>query len=146
MDKIDRFQDGHRWLSNFWLVHIPFEGHIYASVEHAYVAAKTLDESEREHVRTLSNPGSVKRFGRKLTLRDDWEDVKLSVMEDLLRMKFRQERLRMLLLSTGEAELIEGNTWGDRFWGQDPQGNGHNHLGKLLMKLRAEYRVRVDVC
>ncbi len=139
MQKIDHFVGGHRWLSNFWLVPVMFEGHQYRSVEHAYVAAKTTDPAIREQVRLIETPGAAKRFGRKIELRPDWETVKLGVMEIMLRSKFRQERLRLLLLSTGDAELVEGNTWGDTFWGVC-DGVGENHLGKLLMKLRAEYR------
>lgn len=58
-------------------------------------------------------------------------------MEDLLRQKFSKTPLRRLLLATGEAELIEGNTWGDTYWGVC-HGVGQNHLGCLLMKIRGE--------
>lgn len=103
MEKINSFQGGHRWLSNFWIVPVMFEGHQYRSVEHAYVASKTTDPAIREQVRLIETPGAVKRFGRKIELRPDWEDVKLGFMEIMLRSKFRQERLRMLLISTGDA-------------------------------------------
>lgn len=135
---IDSFTGPYRWLSNFWIVPVMFEGVQYRSVEHAYVAAKTLDLDKREEIRAVETPGQVKRLGRKLTLRPDWDAVKLGVMEILLRSKFRQEHLRKLLLSTGSVELIEGNTWGDTYWGVC-DGVGENHLGKLLMKLRSEY-------
>jgi len=61
-------------------------------------------------------------------------------METLLRDKFtRHADLRILLLDTGDRELVEGNTWDDRFWGVC-EGVGENHLGRLLMKIRAELR------
>jgi len=63
----------------------------------------------------------------------------MQMMEELLRLKFESPELRKLLLETGEHELIEGNNWGDRFWGV-VDGVGDNHLGKLLMKIRAELR------
>lgn len=135
---IDSFHGPYRWLSNFWIVPVIYEGHQYPSVEHAYVAAKTTDEAMRAEIRAIEKPGQVKRLGRQLALREDWEAIKLDVMEELLRSKFRQQHLRNLLLSTGSMELIEGNTWGDRFWGVC-DGVGENHLGKLLMKLREEY-------
>lgn len=91
MEKIDRFVDGYRWLSNFWIVPVIFEGVQYRSVEHAYVASKTLDLKEREHVMTLLNPGAAKRYGRRLTLRPDWDEVKLGFMEIMLLMKLRDE-------------------------------------------------------
>lgn len=72
-------------------------------------------------------------------MRSDWEEVKLGVMEGLLREKFSDPELRRKLLATGERELVEGNDWGDSFWGVCA-GRGKNHLGRLLMKLREELR------
>ena len=34
------------------------------------------------------------------------------------------------------------HTWGDRFWGECPLGNGRNELGKILMQVRAELRAK----
>jgi N-glycosidase YbiA len=98
-------------------------------------------------------PGDAKRMGRRLKLRPDWEEVKLGIMLDLLRLKFRpvilkprslgptlstfQTSLTGRLMATGEAELIEGNDWSDHFWGVC-MGVGENHLGKLLMRVRKE--------
>ena len=55
--------------------------------------------------------------------------------------KFRGDiDLRSLLVATGDRELIEGNTWGDTFWGVDKNtGQGENHLGRILMELRDHY-------
>jgi len=65
-------------------------------------------------------------------------------MLDMLRQKFtRQTELGQLLMATGDAELIEGNTWNDRFWGavlKDEHWIGQNHLGRLLMQVRAELK------
>ena len=73
-------------------------------------------------------------------MRADWEQVKFQVMEDCVRYKFTHHPdLRVALLATGDAELIEGNDWGDRIWGVY-QGQGENRLGKILMKIRAELR------
>lgn len=58
-------------------------------------------------------------------------------MEDLLRLKFSNREVANLLILTGDEELIEGNWWGDKFWGIY-NGEGENHLGKLLMKIRGE--------
>lgn len=44
-----------------------------------------------------------------------------------------------MLLKTGDEELVEGNTWGDTFWGVC-KGKGRNELGKILMKVREEFR------
>lgn len=136
MNRIDSFHGEHRFLSNFWPAEVMLDGVTYPTVEHAYVAAKTLDIETRREIAAVEKPGDVKRFGRKLALRSDWESVKLDVMRDLVRQKFAHSELRAQLLATGDAELIEGNTWNDTFWGVC-RGKGENHLGKILMSVRA---------
>ena len=137
-EPIDNFRGPHGFLSNFWPCSVVLEEVIYDTVENAYVAAKTLDLPLRYKIAEM-RPGPAKRFGRTLTLRSDWEEVKLPLMHGLLQQKFNSENLRHLLLSTGDRELIEGNNWGDTFWGVYG-GKGHNHLGKLLMRVRSELR------
>lgn len=112
----------------------------YATVEHAYVASKTLDARERARVKAEPNPYRVKRLGRRLTLRPDWDRIKLSVMEGLVREKFtRHPELAAQLVATGSLELVERNHWQDTFWGIC-HGRGENHLGRILMKVRAEFQ------
>lgn len=139
MSKISDFRGEYRWLSNFHLVEVHLAGLPYPSTEHAYQAAKTLDATQRCAVRCAKTPGQAKRLGQTLKLRDDWEQVKIAVMLDLQRQKYKQPDLRTKLLATGDAELIEGNTWGDRFWGVC-KGEGLNWLGRLLMQVRDEIR------
>lgn len=135
--KIDSFQGDYRFLSNFWYAKVVLDGVDYRSVEHAYMSAKTLDQSLRNQIRSFDKPGDVKRFCRTITLREDWEEVKFGVMLDLVRQKFYIEPLKSKLLETGDAELIEGNTWGDTYWGVC-RGKGQNNLGKILMQVRSE--------
>lgn len=130
---IDSFSGKYRFLSNF-------EG----GVEHIFQAMKTTDYKEQIWVLNSVTPGTAKRRGRKVTLRPDWEDIKIDVMEHCLRGKFANPLYQRLLIQTGDAELIEGNTWNDTFWGVC-NGNGRNELGKLLMKLRKEYQDGEDV-
>lgn len=138
MNTVLRFSGLYRFLSNFYPCDVIFEGCSYPSVEHAYVAAKTLDPWLREYIAKTPNPGKVKIIGGGLQLRADWEQIKLPLMEGLLRQKFRPgSHLENALLATRGAELIEGNTWGDTFWGVC-NGVGENNLGKLLMKIRSE--------
>ncbi len=136
--KIDSFQGEFRWLSNFWPCSVMLDGMTFPSTEHAYQAAKTLTLGERKKFQ-VGTAGQAKRLGRKVKIRSDWESVKLDVMLNLLRQKFSSGELRSKLIATGNTELIEGNTWGDRFWGVC-DGRGENHLGKLLMKVRAEQK------
>jgi len=137
---IDSFQGDYRFLSNFWPAEVIFDGIAYPTAEHAYQSAKTLDRAQRQRIAALPTPADAKREGRALKQRDDWETVKFDVMERVVREKFtRHPELRDKLLATDNAELIEGNTWGDRVWGVY-QGEGENRLGKILMKVRDELR------
>lgn len=135
---IDRFDGDYDFLSNFHMHPVTLDGVVYPSNEHAYQAAKTLDQAEREYVRTRTTPGLAKKAGRRnVTLRPDWDQVKLGVMEDLCRQKFQDPQLRKLLLATAPHDLVEGNWWNDTFWGVC-NGRGENHLGQILMGIREE--------
>lgn len=138
--KISEFQGEHRFLSNFWSVSVRYEGLTYPTVEHAYQAAKTFDKKTRIQVRNCSTPGNAKRAGKLAILRSDWEDIKVEIMLELLRIKFSDVMLKQKLLDTGIVDLEEGNRWGDTFWGICPpnSNNGQNNLGKLLMQVRDE--------
>jgi ribA/ribD-fused uncharacterized protein len=136
---IDSFSGQYRFLSNFWYVEVEFEGITYPTTEHAYQAAKNLDEDYRLEIKYCGKPTIAKMLGKNVVLRDDWEDVKVSIMRDLLRQKFRRPDLAAALLETGDAGLVEGNYWGDVFWGVC-KGKGHNWLGRLLMEIREELK------
>jgi len=136
---ITNFSKENEFLSNFYPCTIIYEDITYPTTEAAYQAAKTLNVLERREVAAAATPGLAKKMGRKLKMRMDWEDVKISVMEQCLRLKFANPELKKKLLDTGEEYLVEGNYWGDVFWGVC-NGKGENHLGILLMKLREEYK------
>lgn len=141
---IRSFFGKYRFLSNFWIVPAWYDGWEYPSSEHAFQAAKTLDWDERHKIRMASGPKEAKQLGGPpekggiVTLRPNWDQIKIQVMEDIVRDKFtRNPDLRARLLATGEVGLIEGNWWGDTFWGEC-KGRGENHLGRILMKIRKE--------
>jgi ribA/ribD-fused uncharacterized protein len=135
--KIVSFTGKFRFLSNFHPCKLVFDGIEYPSAEHAYVASKTSDIVQRYAIAEMEHPGEVKRLGRKLKIRSDWEKVKVPIMKAIVQAKFDQNPdLMDLLKETRSNELIEGNTWGDRFWGQSPLGDGRNELGKILMSIR----------
>lgn len=124
-------------MSNFWPSEVTLDGVVYATVEHAYQAAKSIDPAKREIVRDMPQPAMAKRAGRRLKSRTDWEQVKVGVMRALLAEKFAPgTRLAAQLDATGDVVLEEGNTWGDTFWGVC-RGTGLNTLGRLLMEIRA---------
>lgn len=139
-EKIDYFSGQYHFLSNFYPCTVCYEGICYPSSEHAFQAAKTINLHARE-VFTLTGmtPGMAKHLGKALTLRPNWDTIKLQVMADILMAKFdggvSDRGLKEALLATGNAQLIEGNTWGDTYWGVC-NGKGTNFLGKLLMELR----------
>lgn len=140
--QISSFSGQHRWLSNFWLCEIAGEdGLMYPAVENYYQAHKTLLSERRQEFCDLS-PGASKHRGKLLTLRPDWERVRVDVMRIGIYRKFWDHpELAEKLLATGSAELIEGNTWGDTFWGTC-RGRGANILGKILMDMRELLRSR----
>lgn len=140
MKTIDQFRGAYAFLSNFWDCSIEYEGIVYPSVENAYQASKSLDPATRLKISTMT-AGQAKRFGKQLKdkglVREDWYQINLKIMYDLNKIKFTNPELADLLKATGSATLIEGNTWGDTFWGQC-RGKGENHLGKTLMKIRSK--------
>lgn len=142
---IDSFRGRHTFLSNFHTAWITIDGAEWPTTEHYFAAQKTLDRAARERIRTCTTPGRAKRAGRAVTIRKDWEQVKVGVMLTALQAKFRQHpALAEALLDTGHKKLIEGNTWHDNFWGSCTCGGcenqGTNMLGRLLMVVRAELR------
>jgi ribA/ribD-fused uncharacterized protein len=136
MREIRRFAEEWAFLSNFAEAEVELEGVQFPTVEAAFQAAKTTVEAEREAIRQAATPGRAKRLGRKATLRAGWEAMRVEVMRGLLVQKFQIPALRAALLATGQAELVEGNTWGDVFWGVC-EGEGQNVLGRLLTEVRA---------
>ena len=137
---IKSFCDEYEFLSNFYETPVKYK-YLYGSVEAAYQAQKCANRADVSKF-TKYTAGKSKRMGRKVELRADWEDVKVSVMRDVVFAKFFQHReLAERLLDTGDATLIEGNDWHDTFWGVDAAtGEGQNNLGKILMEVRAELR------
>ena len=145
--KIDCFDGKYAFLSNFYSSPIsPFnDGIVYPTVEHAFQAYKTTDINKRKEIAAQPTPGKAKYLGRHVKIRDDWQEIRINVMYIALKEKFKDLELQTKLLSTGNAELIEGNTWSDNFWGdchcpKCRDIKGENNLGKLLMKIREDYK------
>ncbi|UTN92424.1 glycosylase [Streptomyces phage Stigma] len=148
MHVVPKFEGDHRFLSNFY--HAPTRFVLADDIivmptgEHAFQAAKCnamLDRSEKlEYVRrvaTAETPGIAKQEGQRVKIDlDHWESVRVDCMREVVFQKFLQHPdLRTQLLKTGDAMLVEGNTWGDKFWGR-VDGKGFNKLGVILMEVR----------
>lgn len=139
---IKSFTGEFRFLSNFHVDPILYKNLSFKTNEHAYQWEKVTDKGVKNLIHYAASPDFAKELGNDINgvIRPDWEQVKLSVMEDLIRIKFSLPHLTYMLVATGDQELIEGNTWGDTFWGVC-KGKGQNNLGKLLMKIRKEIKV-----
>jgi ribA/ribD-fused uncharacterized protein len=150
MDRIDHFDGDWHFLTNFSASPIVWEGREWPTVEHLFQAHKSLDDEERELIRTAHTPAEAKRLGRRVTKRSDWEEVRQDVMLQCLRAKFSQNSdLAQRLLDTRDALLVEGNTWHDNTWGdcrckRCAAIEGDNLLGKALMQIRNELRATID--
>lgn len=154
------FDGDTRFLSNFAASPVDMYGISFPTVEHAFAAAKldpngdahprarVMDEMRR--IAAAKSPGEAKRLGRRRQLdgrpfmRPDWDEVKETLVLEMLRRKFSDPVLRDKLLATGDAHLIELNDWNDRIWGMvrdaDGQMRGRNMLGEMLMHVRGQMR------
>lgn len=133
---IDSFTGEYFFLSNFYPAPLEFGGFVFPTSEHAYQAAKSNDIDVWRRFTKIPTPGQAKRLGRMIEIRPDWKQEKINVMRKILNNKFRDNKdLMQMLYNTGSAKLVEGNTWGDRFWGVC-DGRGLNNLGILLMEIR----------
>lgn len=137
---IEQFEGKYRFLSNFGPGSIQWQDKFFQTAEHLYQARKTNDPEEQEFVRVAPTPNEAKRRGKKVTMRQDWDAVKDGVMKEILRLKFQQNpELAQQLIATGSEDLVEGNWWGDTYWGKC-FGSGQNKLGIFLQEIREEVR------
>ena len=147
---IDSFNGNFRWLSNF----VGAPGLVIRSITYPEVTAYDVEKiyqlekcylpDDIARILETTTPGKAKKAGNTVTLRPDWNEVKLDIMEQLVRQKFASIPFKGLLIGTGDANLEEGNYWHDNYWGvchcSKCGGNGQNHLGKILMKIREELK------
>ena len=145
MARISHFRDEYAFLSNFYPCEIDHRGRHYMSVEAAYQASKCLDWHLGAQFESLSPP-EARKLGRKIPLRPDWEKEKDRIMRVLIQATFMGNHdLQSKLLQTGDAELVEENTWHDNHFGncicsKCADVPGENVLGKELMRIREKLR------
>lgn len=184
MNVINRFDNKYAFLSNFYESTVSYNGIVYQNSEAAFQHAKCSNLSTDEQFKVIDrlfnktkilimpyvnrndsnplgtvfskvNPSIAKRLGRAVPIRDDWDEVKYSIMNNIVYNKFNQHKdLRDKLLSTGDAQLIEGNYWHDNTWGvcncdkcagmKGSNGN-NNNLGKILMDVREKLRNNLNL-
>ena len=131
--------------SNLFPRPVEFEGRTYATSEHAYQAGKAAKPAVRDWILSAPTPSLAAMAAHGLYVWDvvpNWADIKFDRMRAVLRAKFEQHAdLKALLISTGEARLVEAGTVNNavnRLWGE-VEGKGQNMLGVMLMELRSEY-------
>lgn len=137
--KITNFRGKWFFLSNFYEAKVTFEGLMYNNAESAFQAMKCRYYDDR--IKFLSKTGAqAKQLGKRITLRDDWESVKLDYMYKIVKAKFEQnDFIRKQLIDTSDVEIEEHNDWNDNYWGIC-DGRGENHLGKILMLVRNQLK------
>jgi ribA/ribD-fused uncharacterized protein len=140
-------------LSNFSSFNVWLDGIRFQTAEHAYHFSKFNYDTEnedllktlkelREEIRSAESAHKAFELGQKNKCfrNPNWEEIKFSVMLNILRLKVQQhEYVKKKLLQTGNRELIE-NSWRDDVWGWGPNKNGQNALGKLWMVIREEFK------
>ena len=134
--------DAYQEFSNFSSHGVEMEGNWYPTIEHYFQAMKFPGHEQAEKIRLAKTPAIAKKLGRTrdVKLRSDWEEVKIEIMRQAVRQKFRTHRqLTELLLATGNEPLVEAAPM-DYFWGRGRSGSGKNWLGKILMEVRTELR------
>lgn len=137
--KIDKFRGEFGFLSNMSECEVQVGGITFNSVEQAYQFHKTSSPTERDKILKAKTPKDSKLISKRFKkVRSDWHEVKDKIMYELVKIKFTDnDDYREALCLTKGVELIEGNWWGDHYWGVC-NGVGKNKLGKILMRVRDE--------
>ena len=136
--KFYRTSDPFGEFSNFAAFPVRLKGVEWPTSEHYFQAQKFAGTRHEEAVRLAGSPMAAAKMGRdrRRPLRADWEAAKDDVMREAVLAKFEQHpSLRSLLLSTGDAEIVE-HTRNDAYWGDGGDGSGLNMLGRILMEVR----------
>jgi len=136
-------QEGLEFLSNMRYYKILYNGVIFNASENVYQFSKLPEEMKKDWIYRFArmNPFTARKITRKLPVREDWEDIKLKVMFDVLRLKFYQHSYLIKDLIKIEGIIVEYNYWKDTYWGYDYNlKQGENNLGKLLMLLRDAFK------
>ncbi len=144
-----KVENPYGYLSNFSPHSIYLDGADWSTVEHYYQAQKFVGSPSEFVIPLIAaapTPEAAAALGRDRTLilRSDWEQVKRTIMRAAVLQKFMSHRdIQQQLLATGDETLVEDSPR-DYYWGCGADRTGHNYLGKILMNVRQEIRVRLQ--
>lgn len=149
---VPSFDGEYFFLSNFYEAPFEWRNHEFPTAEHAFQAAKAYAmpdarlpdmTSYMNSVIMAETPKRAKYLGRIVPLDvKEWDRIKVQYMREIVHAKFAQvQGLSGKLINTGAMMLVEGNTWGDKFWGRCFDKDigkmvGLNTLGAILMEER----------
>lgn len=134
--EIKGFYGDYRFLSNHYKSDILFDGERYPTVENAFHASKCNKEHRGKF--TTCSSYEAKLLSYKMEVDQSWVRQQHQIMHTLVTLKFSEPDLRKRLLETGPHTLIYSNSLNDTYWGVGANGEGENHLGKLLQEVRNE--------
>lgn len=139
-DRVLFYEGSWYCFSNFSSFRVLWRGTDWMTAEHAYQSAKFSNPDIITQIREAPSAYEAKKIAHAQQYQkiDLWEEIKLEVMEGILRAKLKQHPyIQKKLFETGRQEIVE-NSPADSFWGRGPDWKGQNWLGKIWMKLRAE--------
>jgi ribA/ribD-fused uncharacterized protein len=127
-------RDDYYFMSNMYPCKIKWKDNIYKSAETIFQLSKCKYAEDIPMFKNL-NGFESKKLGRKIKMRNDWNDIKVLTMRKIVKDKFLQNPKLLDKLKRIKEPIIEENTWGDRFWGVS-NGMGLNVLGKILTEVK----------
>ena len=139
---VSSFNDSYAFLSNFYYSQIKYEGHTFMTLEHCFQAQKAVTDQDKRVIMSAPTPEKARKLGNDMKLREDWEEVRLKILTECIRIKFEPDStLADKLIGTGSKLLVDGNYSHEMFYGSclcDDHKNqpGQNILGKSLMRWR----------
>lgn len=139
-DAVLFYESEYYTFSNFAAFAVTYNGRVWMTSKHAYQAAKFDDDNVITLIHQASSAHDSKKIAHnyKNKVNENWDQVKVGVMEDILRAKTSQHPyIRERLIETETREIIE-DSHGDAFWGRGADHKGRNELGKVWMRIRAE--------
>ena len=106
----------------------------------AYIAQLYTNKQQQRYFTKLLPSAAIRLHeSTYVDIPADWDSKKEQIMYNICKNKFSGVKMRELLLSTGDKELVNESNFANEYWGTK-DGKGENVLGKILMRLRQEFK------